>query len=74
MIEVPQASFDSMGIRWSPMSVQGRKSAALWCPNNHFGTLEDHTIAADGSVSPSVVCPSDRCPFHDQVRLVGWRE
>lgn len=29
----------------------------------------DHEVAADGTVTPSVECPT--CPFHDNVRLGG---
>ena len=39
-----------------------------------------HTIADDGTVTPSVVCqagdkhrdPADGCDFHEIVRLEGW--
>lgn len=31
-----------------------------------------HSIAADGTLSPSYVCPSGGCTFHESVRLVGW--
>jgi hypothetical protein len=34
-------------------------------------SLSLHRIAADGTVSPSLVCPY-YCGFHDYVRLVGW--
>lgn len=43
----------------------------LRCPNGHVGAL-DHEIAADGTVSPSVVCDQDSCTFHKQVRLLDW--
>lgn len=33
-----------------------------------------HTIAPDGTVSPSVDCPHCACPYHESgVRLDGWR-
>jgi hypothetical protein len=35
-------------------------------------SLSRHTIAADGAVTPSVVCP--RCGWHAWVTLVGWIE
>jgi hypothetical protein len=31
-----------------------------------------HTIAADGTVTPSYVCVATGCTFHEMVRLVGW--
>ena len=38
----------------------------------HAFVLTGHTIAPDGSVSPSVVCPYPPCTFHQMVRLDGW--
>ena len=49
-------------------------SGAVWvsCPTcGQVGTL-DHEVAADGTVSPSLVCPRDGCAFHEYVRLAGW--
>ncbi len=34
-------------------------------------TLEDHSIAPDGTVNPSLVCP-EGCGWHVFGRLVGW--
>lgn len=31
-----------------------------------------HTIATDGAVSPSMVCPHQPCTFHAFIRLEGW--
>lgn len=44
----------------------------LGCP--HCGTAAelDHSIASDGTVTPSVVCPVIGCDFHEYVRLEGW--
>ena len=35
------------------------------------GALTDHSIAADGSISPSLVCPAG-CGWHVFARLLGW--
>ena len=35
-------------------------------------TLCDHTIADDGSVSPSVVCPNKNCDWHVYLKLLDW--
>ena len=46
--------------------------ALVSCPKCGKGmSLSLHTIAADGTVSPSLVCPY-QCGFHDFVKLVGW--
>lgn len=43
------------------------------CPDcGKVAPLSDHTIAEDGEVFPSVVCPFAPCAFHSQVRLHGW--
>jgi len=47
----------------------------LSCGNGHEGTLQTptiHQIAADGTVTPSCVCPYKGCGWHEFVRLVGW--
>jgi hypothetical protein len=31
-----------------------------------------HTVADDGTVSPSLVCPFAPCTFHEFVKLEGW--
>lgn len=53
-----------------------RKSASFVCSNGHDGTLLDHEIAADGTVTPSVVCngipDGEGCSFHEMVKLERW--
>jgi DNA-directed RNA polymerase subunit RPC12/RpoP len=29
-----------------------------------------HSIAEDGTLTPSMVCP--HCPFHEWIKLEGW--
>lgn len=60
------------GLGWAPW---GGKTW-LQCPDNHraaYGQEGDgHTIAADGTVTPSTVCPEEGCTFHEWVILDGW--
>jgi hypothetical protein len=42
------------------------------CSRAHEGLIDEHEIAADGTVTPSVVCTESGCDFHDFVRLEGW--
>jgi hypothetical protein len=49
-----------------------RFKAEFACPNGHEITLKGHSIDADGTVHPSVVCCTPDCEFHDFVRLVRW--
>jgi len=51
----------------------GRLCVMTRCTNGHLGQL-DHTIAANGVVSPSVVCQRDGCGFHEFIVLEGWAE
>jgi hypothetical protein len=46
--------------------------AVLTCPNGHTMTLRAHAIESNGAVSPSVVCRTTGCAFHDFVRLTDW--
>jgi hypothetical protein len=48
-------------------------SATFACPKCHMvGSLSDHEIAPDGTVTPSVVCPNEACDFHEYIQLEGW--
>jgi len=61
--------------QWSPCHPSTAKlfKASLTCPNGHTLTLRNHSVADDGYVSPSVVCPERGCDFHEWVRLRGWK-
>jgi hypothetical protein len=51
----------------------GKRSATFTCTNGHTCTLLIHTIADDGTVTPSVVCPYEGCGFHEFIQLEGWQ-
>lgn len=58
---------------WEPHMGGGHQSAWIACPTcGQLATLGDHTIADNGKVTPSLVCPYDGCDFHDYVELEGW--
>jgi hypothetical protein len=44
------------------------------CSNGHTtrAISSVHSIAADGTMSPSYVCTIPWCTFHDFVRFEGW--
>lgn len=43
------------------------------CTAGHmFLVRQNHTIAADGTVTPSMVCPYG-CAYHECIRLDDWR-
>ena len=49
-----------------------RFKAEMCCPEGHGLVLKGHSIAADGRVSPSIVCPNPTCSFHEFVSLSDW--
>jgi hypothetical protein len=49
-----------------------RFKAEMTCPHGHALTLKSHSVSASGIVSPSVVCPSPGCRFHEFVALDDW--
>ncbi len=52
----------------------GRLTATVKCPDcGRWTSIANHDIAADGTVSPSIVCPHGGCKFHAYVQLGGWR-
>jgi hypothetical protein len=56
-----------------PKAFQG-DLALCTCPNGHECRVSGnvHTVASDGAMSPSYVCPVDGCGFHEFTRLDGW--
>lgn len=59
---------------WDP-TLRMVATAAIACPacGGWFSLVKNHTIASDGTVSPSVVCTHPGCTWHVFVRLDGWR-
>lgn len=53
--------------------MDGKITAKLGCPLcGVTGYLDQHEIARNGTVSPSVQCTNGGCSFHDEVVLEGW--
>lgn len=57
---------------WRIARIDGQPIVKITCGCGIEGLL-DHTIAEDGRVSPSVVCPKD-CGFHEMVVLQEWNQ
>jgi hypothetical protein len=56
--------------RWTRALRDGRPTVRIACPKClTSGDLDAHDIDDDGNVSPSVVCPSAICDFHDTIKL-----
>lgn len=47
-------------------------NAMIACPKCGGEAPLDHSVAADGTISPSLVCPYTPCDFHEWGRLEGW--
>lgn len=59
---------------WSELfKADGSRSAMVGCGEcGKNQTLTGHTIAPDGSVTPSLQCSFPPCPWHVYVTLEGW--
>lgn len=72
MIELPKS--DEMGKKgtWKEKRAVDSRFVFLSCPGcGQTASMSDHSIADDGTVTPSVVCPFE-CGFHDYVKLLDW--
>ena len=56
---------------WIPVNdSDGKRSAIVFCPGcRNPGFLKGHTVAADGTVTPSILCA---CGWHVFARLLDW--
>ena len=60
-------------LSWRPIILgDGSRTARVVCSNGHSAWIDDHEIAADGTVEPSLECPVEGCDFPPYVRLQGW--
>ena len=53
---------------------EGEPVVGMTCDKKHFSMLNDHEIADDGTVTPSVVCPDSECGFHEMIVLEDWNK
>lgn len=80
MIELQRkTSWKDKGLGWG----WWRGFLMLECPHGHRNRIglhkDGHSVAADGTVTPSLVCPGGAeigtpplCTWHEWGRLVGW--
>jgi|CXWL01.1.fsa_nt_gi hypothetical protein len=68
----PQGRTLPKGLGW----VWWKGSLFIECPSGHRAAFDlspnGHQVAADGTISPSAVCPETGCTFHEFVRLADW--
>lgn len=75
LLHIPQATGDSTEIpgTWRPLRTAGGiRTATFICPQCGRWALLDHTIHPDGTIEPSVACPTPGCQFHQHIVLDGW--
>jgi hypothetical protein len=77
VIDIPQAVTEDFwtteaGPIWRRSTRDDKPTANVKCGNGHIASLADHTIAADGFVSPSLDCVVEGCDWHVNACLVGW--
>lgn len=46
-----------------------RDRIVVSCPFCGVSAQLDHEVDVEGNVSPSVVCATSTCPFHDNIKL-----
>lgn len=62
---------------WRPLLLTGARqfTATVCCPTcETIHPIDGHRIASDGTVTPSLLCPTAGCSFHQFGRLEGWAE
>lgn len=61
-------------LSWDYLDARPEDLALITCDHGHVSRMVSriHRIAADGTVSPSYVCPGTGCTFHAFIRLVGY--
>ena len=58
---------------WKGLKAEIGRSASLVCPEcEKLAVLTGHNIKSDGTVTPSVVYPTEGCNFHEYVTLNNW--
>ena len=65
-------AFIDVPLTWRRVLLDGKATAGMTCSNGHYGLIDEHEIAADGTVTPSVVCRHEGCAFHELIRLEEW--
>jgi hypothetical protein len=58
---------------WWPWLAGESQRVTVWCGACGRSATIDHDIAADGTVTPSLMCPYDGCGWHVFARLEGWQ-
>lgn len=75
MIEMPMGNVDEQKGVWKGARRDGVRTANVSCGKcGRVASLSGHTISADGTVSPSLVCPHEGCDWHVWVRLMVWSD
>lgn len=71
---IPKGSIDfEKGVWQRVTNGIGGKTALITCPKcGYYVSLSTHTIADNGVVTPSLVCPHE-CDFHENVTLENWQ-
>jgi hypothetical protein len=73
LLELPKAlNADWAPFTWHFYQAQDGKPTVFINDGNDLLSLAKYVIEADGSVQPSVLCPT--CGFHDDVKLKDWEK
>ena len=77
MVVIPKRGEDpeQPGPWWARIETAGGEPwpyPQVCCPEGHVAGLGDHDIEEDGTVKPSLVCPTGGCSYHVWAKLDGW--
>ncbi len=57
---------------WRIVKRDGKETVKMICPDCLSEAALNHRIEKDGTIRPSVICPSETCTFHRNVKLEEW--
>lgn len=73
ILEIPKKLHDhQLSPHWQLGTFEDETGVIFTCPNGHGAWLMMHSIASDGRVNPSCICPKEGCDFHRWIRLENW--
>lgn len=68
----PKATEELKPGSWKRFKVPGGYALLFMDTAGHIGSLDDHQIAEDGRVDPSVWCGEKDCTFHEWIHLDNY--
>lgn len=73
-LKIPRSPSGEIPGTWHPWAIKGRREfkVEFCCPKCGKSGMLAHEIDPSGKVTPSVMCVSDDCGFHEFIELLEW--